>query len=123
MQKRIPALFSTAGSIFSAALSTACCSGPLLVTALGITAGTTGVLGGLAGLIKTMIPYRPLFIVLTIGLLAAAFLRAYRIKGESVEPSTCAITANQRMKQIVWLTALIAGGLLLLPTFLTWRTA
>src|SRR5229473_6221487 len=60
---------ATVSSIISAFLATACCVGPLVFALLG--------LGG-AGLLVKFEPYRPYFVVLTLGLLGAGFYFTYR---------------------------------------------
>ena len=66
------------GSIFSAFFSSLCCAGPLIFTALGMGAGTTGFLAGTAQFAKGLIPYRPLFIGLTFFLFTPRSRKALR---------------------------------------------
>jgi len=81
---------SSAGGLLAAFLASACCIGPLIFAALGVGIGATGFLAGTAGVLKALLPYRPLFIGLTILLLGVAFYLAYR-KPKSLEAAreTC----------------------------------
>jgi copper chaperone CopZ len=64
-------LIAKFGTVFSAIMASACCWLPLLLLA----AGVSGV-----GIAATLETYRPLFIVVTFGFLAAAFYFTYRPK-------------------------------------------
>jgi mercuric ion transport protein len=85
-------------------LASACCLGPLLLGALG--------LGG-AGLLAGLDPYRPLFTVVTFGLLGAGFWLAYR-KRTAAEGEACGCErprARRMGRAVLWLAALVAVGL------------
>lgn len=106
------------GSILSAFFSSLCCAGPLIFTALGVGAGTTGFLAGTAQFAKVLVPYRPLFIGLTFLLLTIGFFSAYR-KGSNCAPdSSCSIKTVKRTKIALWLITGIAIILILMPYIL-----
>lgn len=60
---------SLGGSVAAAVAASACCIGPLVFALLGI--------GG-AGFLVALEPYRPVFTVLTVGLLGVGFYLTYR---------------------------------------------
>lgn len=62
-------LIAKIGTILSAIMASACCWLPLVLLAVGISG---------AGIAATLETYRPLFIVVTFGFLAAAFYFTYR---------------------------------------------
>ncbi|MDE2508498.1 MAG: Mercuric transport protein MerT, partial [Planctomycetota bacterium] len=64
------------GTVFSAAMASGCCWLPLALLAVGISG---------AGIAATLETYRPLFIVVTFGFLAAAFYFTYRPKKATTE--------------------------------------
>ncbi len=64
-------------SSISALFSSACCVGPLVLTGMGVGAGTAGLLGGLAGFVKILIPFRNLFIAGALVFLALNFYSVY----------------------------------------------
>src|SRR5258708_2424536 len=77
-------LATSVGSILAAFLASACCVGPLLLALLG--------LGGGALLVK-LEPYRPLFVVLTLGVLASGFYVTYR-KPKAAPTTTAALSTG-----------------------------
>lgn len=64
-------LIAKIGTVFSAIMASACCWLPLLLLAVGVSG---------VGIAATLETYRPLFIVVTFGFLAAAFYFTYRPK-------------------------------------------
>jgi mercuric ion transport protein len=91
--------------------ASACCVGPLVLVMLGI--GGTWI----ANLTK-LEPYRPVFVVITLALLALAFHRLY-LKPASCEPGKpCADTkVIQRQRWIFWLVAIPVLALLAFPWY------
>jgi hypothetical protein len=61
------------GGIVFAAFSSVCCTLPFIFAALGVGVGVTGLLGGVGRFAGTLIPYRPIFV-----LLHYAFIRTYK---------------------------------------------
>lgn len=73
------------GTLVSAIMASACCWLPLVLLAVGVSG---------AGIAATLEAYRPLFIVITFGFLAAAFYFTYRPKktSETAEGHGCCAT-------------------------------
>lgn len=70
------------GTLASAVMASACCWLPLVLLAVGVSG---------AGIASTLETYRPLFIVVTIGFLAAAFYFTYRPrKADAAAHGCCA---------------------------------
>ena len=100
-----------AGAVAGALAASICCLGPLVLVALGATGAW---IGGLAAIE----PYRPLFILATVGLLGFAFYREYRKpKAEACKPgSACAVPAVRRgTRGALWAVAALVVVLLGLP--------
>lgn len=114
-------IFATAGAIAAAFLASLCCIGPLIFVAFGIG----------AGLASTFEPLRPVFTVLTIGLLALGFYAVYgrksatagsASKGASDEATSCGPDgtcqvprSRTRDKVILWTATVVAILLLAFP--------
>jgi mercuric ion transport protein len=71
---------SLAGAVVSALAASACCIGPLAFAMLG--------LGG-AGFLVAMEPYRPVFTVVTLGLLGVGFYTTYRSQPAQADDCGC----------------------------------
>ena len=110
------------GGLSAALLASVCCIGPLVFAALGVGVGATGFLAGTAGVLKRLVPYRPVFISLTVLLLGIGFYLAYR-KSESARCAPgegCAqenLTGRKRAR--LWIIALLALILVLAPYWLS----
>jgi len=76
---------SKIGTVLSAMMASACCWLPLLLLAFGVSGA------GIAGALEA---YRPLFIVLTFGFLAAAFYFTYRPRKSQTGDGDCCATAH-----------------------------
>lgn len=106
-----------AASIAAAAGASICCIGPIAAAFLGLTS--------MSALVKYE-PYRPLFTIVTLTCLAAAFYFAYRKRpAESCEPgSLCAtrgIARVQKMNRIVlWTVTIVVVTILTFPTWSNW---
>ncbi|RUL83173.1 mercuric transporter MerT family protein [Tautonia sociabilis] len=119
------------GTVFSAIMASACCWLPLLL----LTIGVSGV-----GIAATLETYRPLFIVVTFGFLAAAFYFAYRPKksasraahdccppvsaAEGITDADCCDSAQKGRfsmvamnKVMLWAVTFLAVAFLLLPNY------
>ena len=70
---------SLAAAVVSAVAASACCVGPLAFATLGLSG---------AGLLVAMEPYRPLFAVATLGLLAVGFFVTYLSLPDTDHPLT-----------------------------------
>ncbi len=116
---------SKIGTVLSAIMASSCCWLPLLLLAFGLSGA------GIAGALES---YRPLFIVLTFGFLAAAFYLTYRPRKSQLTESDCCSTAHDccalakegtkwrfsRMtvnKVMLWAVTLLAVLLLFFPKY------
>jgi len=102
---------SFGGSVIAAIAASACCVGPLVFALLGI--------GG-AGFLVTLEPYRPLFTVVTLGLLGSGYYLTYRTQVAVAAAPTatdddcgCEMPKTNRAgKRTLWLaTALVVLAL------------
>lgn len=98
------------GAIITALLASLCCVGPFVLVMLGIS-------GAWIGNLRAFEPYRPMFILITLGLLAAGFYNVYRKPTEVCEPGTlCAVPQTKKMGKIVlWSATVFVVFLLILP--------
>ncbi len=106
-----PSRWGIVGAFIAALGAAACCLGPLVLLALGI--GGAG-----ASSLKVLDPYRPIFIVITVGLLGFAFYRAYRTPAAAAcEPDgSCAVPRAARINRIaLWIITPLILALLAFP--------
>lgn len=94
-------------ALISAGLASACCLGPIVLAGLGL-----GGVGLAAGLER----YRPYFLAATAALLAVAFYRVYRVRGECATGS-CPPRPSRAVKGALWLATLAAVGLASFPAW------
>jgi mercuric ion transport protein len=110
---------SIAGLV-AAFLASLCCIGPLMFAVFGVGVGAAGALAGTAGFLKALLPYRPVFVALTLLLLGISFYHAYR-KPSSVcatEAACAARSARGPNRKLLWLIAALALVLVLAPSWL-----
>lgn len=103
-----------AGVVASAVAASVCCLGPLLLLALGVS-------GAWIGTLSAFEPYRPLFAVVTVGLLAVAFYRVYRKPvAEACAPGGyCADAKAERINKVsLWTVTVVAAAMLAAPSLL-----
>jgi mercuric ion transport protein len=95
-----------AGAVVSAFLASACCLGPLFFALVG--------LGG-AGMFHSLSPYRPYFLLATLGLLGVGFYRTYRTPKDDCgcEPKT----RSPGRQFLLWVSGVVVLGFLLFPYF------
>lgn len=100
----------TLSAIFTALVASLCCVGPFVLVTLGIS-------GAWIGSLRAFEPYRPLFVLFSIGFLAAGFYRVYRKPQKVCEPWTlCAAPQTKKVgKVIIWVSTIIVVFLLILP--------
>lgn len=108
------------GGLVAAFFASLCCIGPLVFAALGVGVGATGFLAGTAGFLKAFLPYRPVFIGLTLVLLGVSFYLAYRKREPACGPGMmCATGAKHGVNRtLLWLMATVAIALVLAPYWL-----
>ncbi len=93
------------GSVTAAVAASACCIGPLVLAGLGV--------GG-AGFLVVLEPLRPVFTVLTLGLLATGFYLTYRKVPQ--DDCECESTPVGRGgKAALWMATAIVTGALVFP--------
>lgn len=115
---------STAGGLLTAFLASICCIGPVAFAALGVGVGATGFLANTAGVLKALLPYRPLFIGLTMILLGISIYLAYRkpMVGD-VSCQACVPASGVRPNRwLLWIITSLAVALMLAPYWLEFTT-
>ncbi len=100
-----PTLWASALAAVGASL---CCVAPLVLTSLGIG-------GAWLSTLTQLEPYRPIFVVLTLALLALSWHKLYRQPAVCAPGKACADGAVQRRQRSIFWS--VAGSLLLLLTF------
>jgi mercuric ion transport protein len=100
------------GSLLSAFLSSLCCAGPLIFWVFGVGAGAT------ANFVKALLPYRPVFIALTVLFLAVGFISVYWRKGACSTDPGCRTGTAKALKIALWVATAAALILILLPDLL-----
>lgn len=111
---------ASTGGLLAAVLASVCCIGPVVFAGLGVGVGATGFLAGTAGVLKALLPYRPVFIGLTVLLLGISFYLAYR-KPSAVGASCgiCLPASNrQASRLLLWIVAGLAVVLVFAPYWL-----
>ncbi|MEK7350199.1 MAG: mercuric transporter MerT family protein [Nitrospirota bacterium] len=109
------------GGLSAALLASVCCIGPLVFAALGVGIGATGFLASAAGLLKGLLPYRPVFIGLTILLLGIGFYLTYGKPQSAVcaPGEVCAPGTRSGVNRAwFWIVAAFALVLILAPYWL-----
>lgn len=108
----------TAGGLLSAALSSICCTGPLLFSLLGVGAGATGFLGESARFAAALAPYRLFFVVLAVVFLALGYRSVYRQQWACAPGSGCAPDRLKHTKALLWVATVIIVAFALAPYWL-----
>lgn len=96
--------WSLAGSVAAALASAVCCTFPLILVSLGIG-------GAWLSRLAVLEPYRPLFIVLSLGLLGFAFYEGYR----RLKAPDCARKSKMRAMYVLPVAGLTVLGLIISP--------
>lgn len=97
-----------AGGI-AALLASACCLGPLVLLALGIS-------GAWIGNLTALEPYRPIFIAVALGSVYFAHRRIFRPATDCLPGEVCAIPAVSRAyKLLFWVVVTLLGVALVFP--------
>lgn len=97
-------------AIIAALLASVCCVGPFVLVMLGIS-------GAWIGNLTAFEPYKPVFILFTIGFLVAGFYSVYRKPKEECEPgSLCANPKTKKAQKVgLWIATAVVVFLLILP--------
>ncbi len=91
-----------AGGIVGAILASSCCIVPLILITFGVS-------GAWIGNLRALEPYKPIFILITLGFLAAGFWHVYFKKQKPCDDdSYCAKPASSRLTKIaLWIGSFI----------------
>jgi len=81
--------------VLSAIGATACCFAPLLLVLLGFG-------GAWAARMKSLEPFQPLFIAMTLGFMAFGFYRLYMLPRRCAPGEACALPHVLRRQRIAW---------------------
>ncbi|GLR26735.1 MULTISPECIES: mercuric transporter MerT family protein [Limnobacter] len=92
------------GSALAAFAASICCLGPLLLLAVGVGGSSS------LSIFAALEPYRPAFIVITLGLLAFAYYRMFKLRSDC---EAC----SKGQKMAFWGIALLALVMLATPWF------
>ncbi|MFI4921153.1 MAG: mercuric transporter MerT family protein [Gammaproteobacteria bacterium] len=102
-------ILSTGGALLCCVASGLCCVVPFVFVLLGIS-------GTWLSRLTALEPYRPIFVVLTLGFLGMAFWRLYRPASLCPPGEVCAVPSVRRRQRIVfWLMAIPILALLAFP--------
>ena len=104
-------LAANGGAIVAAFIASACCVGPLVLALLG--------LGGGAMLLEFE-PYRPIFMVLTVGLLGLGFWLQYGrpkpvTSGDGISCDCPTPRANKAGRVMLWVATVVVVAFLVFP--------
>ncbi|AXE64129.1 mercuric transporter MerT family protein [Hyphomonas sp. NPDC076900] len=101
-----------AGGVLGTFLASSCCILPLILISVGVT-------GAWIGQLTQLEPYKPVFMLIAAGFLAAGFWEVYFRKGKHCEDgSDCARPAPSWIKQVaLWGGALIVFAALTIETW------
>lgn len=99
-----------AGGMVGALAVSSCCVLPLVLFGLGVSGAWIGNLAALA-------PYQPLFVMATLGFLAAGFVAVYRRpRTACADGNSCASPASDRLVKIaLWSATVLVSAALIFP--------
>ncbi|MFQ5529061.1 MAG: mercuric transporter MerT family protein [Gemmatimonadota bacterium] len=100
-------MLSGVGAATAALGSMLCCTGPLVAASLGLSGAA----------LAAFVPYRPLFVVLSVGLLWYAFTALDR-RIDPAGEGACTVAsarAARRMRLLVWILAALSAVMLSSP--------
>ncbi|MDP7152712.1 MAG: mercuric transporter MerT family protein [Paracoccaceae bacterium] len=90
-----------AGGILGALAASTCCVVPLILFSLGIS-------GAWIGNLTALTPYKPIFIVITLGFLGYGYWLVYRKPKACTEGETCARPLpNRLVKSALWVSTFL----------------
>jgi mercuric ion transport protein len=86
------------GGILGALAASTCCIVPLILLSLGVS-------GAWIGNLTALEPYKPIFIVITLGFLGCGYWMVYRQPKACAEGDTCAQPLpNRLVKSVLWVS-------------------
>ncbi len=102
-------------AVVTALLASVCCVVPFVLVMLGVS-------GAWIGNLRAFEPYKPIFILFTIGFLITGFYSIYKKPKESCEQgSLCAVPQTRKVQKIMlWIATIVAAVLLALPYLIAW---
>lgn len=110
-------LAASIAAVSAAVLASLCCIGPVLFVTLGVG----------AGLASRFEPLRPVFTVLTVGLLALGFYSVYGRRRATASGASCDINgtcavprSRTRDKVLLWIVSLVVLIVLSFPQWSMW---
>ena len=90
-----------AGGVFGALAASTCCIIPLILFSLGVS-------GAWIGNLTALEPYKPIFIVITLGFLGYGYWMVYRKPNDCAEGETCARPLpNRLVKSALWASTIL----------------
>ena len=99
-----------AGGILGALAASTCCIVPLILFSLGIS-------GAWIGNLTALEPYKPIFIVVTLGFLGYGYWLVYRLPKACIDGDACAKPLpNRLVKSALW----VSTALILIALFWNW---
>lgn len=101
--------WSLGGAILAGIGASACCFGPLILLAVGVS-------GAWIGNLTVLEPYRPIFIALVLLFLVLAYRQLYRAPALCDENRVCAVPAVRRRQRVIfWLVGITLLGVMVFP--------
>lgn len=95
--------------VLAAIGATSCCAGPLVLLMLGVS-------GAWIGNLSALEPYRPIFILISMGFLGYVFYQLY-IRPPVCEIGSCEADSLKRNRRWFWLISVIAILLIAFPWY------
>ena len=103
--------YLSSATVLSAAVASLCCILPVAVAVLGVGSAAFG---------AWFEPWRPLFVIITVALLAVAFYQVYRPVPCGPDEA-CAVRVSRRRQRIfLWAVAGISILLMAFPYYVEW---
>lgn len=102
------------GSVIAAVGASACCLGPVALSAIG-----AGAIGAAAVKLE---PLRPVFLTITAALLGTAFFVTYRraAPDQCGPGDSCAPSSKRTAKVVLWLATILVVLLVTFPYYINW---
>jgi mercuric ion transport protein len=111
---------TSVSGVVAAFVASLCCIGPLVLAAIGVGVSATGFWAGTAGVMKALLPYRPLFIVVAVLCFAVSFYLVYRKPAGACNPGTVCqpVAKTQSRRRLLWTLAVLALVFITAPYWL-----